>query len=118
MNRCSKSTSVLAFLPISRGYNIVHVRCWSVSAAARLTQAVGPCLAEYEPVSDVELGQQTVLHYLVHVIPGGTPQTAAEHGSIQARVLQTQTGDAKAELLQESVHFKIDLLIRNLVLLW
>lgn len=89
------NTSLLAFLPISRGYNTVHVRCWSVSAAARLTQAVRPCLAEYEPVSDVELGQQTVLHYLVHVIPGGTPQTAAEHGSIQARVLQTQTGDAK-----------------------
>lgn len=79
-----------ASLPICRGYDIVHVWRRGVSgAAACLTQAVGPCLAEYEPVSNVELGQQTVLYYLVHVIPGGTPQAAAEHCSIQARVLQT-----------------------------
>lgn len=84
----------LASLPICRGYDIVYAWRRGVGgAAAWLTQAVGPCLAEYEPVSNVELGQQTVLHHLVHIIPGGTPQAAAEHGSIQARVLQRQTGD-------------------------
>lgn len=67
------------------------MRWWGVVGGAEgLTQAVGPRLAEYEPVSNVELRQQTVLHYLVHVIPGGTPQAAAEQCSIQAHALQTE----------------------------
>lgn len=59
-------------------------------AAERLTQAVGPCLAEDEPVSYVELRKQTVLHHLVHVVTRGTPQAAAEHGGIQTGALQTR----------------------------
>lgn len=67
------------------------MRWWGVVGAAEgLTQAVGPRLAEYEPVSNVELRQQTVLHDLVHVIPGGPPQAAAEQCSIPARALQAE----------------------------
>lgn len=48
-------------------------------AAEGLTQTVGSGSGENEPVSDVELRQQTVLHDLVQVIPRGTPHAAAEH---------------------------------------
>lgn len=74
------------------------MRWWGVvSAAEGLTQAVGPRLAEYEPVPNAELRQQTVLHHLVHVIPGGTPQAAAEQCSIQARALQTEETSSKGD---------------------
>ena len=79
-------------LPVSRGDDIVHGRWWRVCGGAEwLTQTVGARLAEHEPVSDVELRQQAVLHYLVQVVPRGTPQAAAEHRSIQGRVLLTHT---------------------------
>lgn len=74
-------------------------------AAAGLTQAVGPSLAEYEPVPYVELRQQTVLYHLVHVVPGGAPQAAAEHGSVQARVLQAER--RRPELLQKPARLTV-----------
>lgn len=81
-------------LPVSRGYDIVNRGWWGVSGGAEwLTQTVGPGLGEYEPVSDVELRQQTVFHYLVQVIPRGTPQATTEHRSIQGCVLPTQSRD-------------------------
>lgn len=81
------------------------MRWWGVVGAAEgLAQAVGPRLAEYEPVSNVELRQQTVLHHLVHVIPGGTPQAAAEQSSIQARALPTERRRLQKETQPELVH--------------
>lgn len=80
------------FLPVSRGYDIVHRWWWGVHGATeRLTQAVGACLAEYEPVSDVELWQQTVFHHLVQVVPWGPPQAAAEHLRLRWCVLVSHT---------------------------
>lgn len=77
-------------LPVSRGYDIVDRWRWGVcSGTERLTQTVGACLAEYEPVSNVELRQQTVLNYLVQVIPRGPPQAAAEHLCLSRCVLVT-----------------------------
>lgn len=59
-----------AYLPICGGYDIVYMWRWGVGGAAEwLTQAVGPCLAEYQPVAYVELRKQTVLDDLVHVVP-------------------------------------------------
>lgn len=85
-----ENTSPLSSLPVSRGDDIVYRGWWGVRGSAEwLTHAVGPSLREREPVSDVELRQQTVLHYLVQVIPRGTPQAAAEHWSIQGWVLIT-----------------------------
>lgn len=79
------------FLPVSRGYDIVYRGWRGVSGGAEgLSQTVGPRLGENEPVSDVELRQQAVVHYLIQVIPWGAPQAAAEHGSIQGRGLTEQ----------------------------
>lgn len=79
------------FSPVSRGYDIVYRGWRGVSGGAEgLSQTVGPCLGKYEPVSDVELRQQAVVHYLIQVIPWGSPQAAAEHGSIQGRGLREE----------------------------
>lgn len=85
-----ENTPALSFLPVSGGDDVVYWGRWWVCGGAQwLTHTVGPCLGEREPVSDVELRQQTMLHYLVQVVPRGTPQAAAEHGSIQGCVLLT-----------------------------
>lgn len=92
-------------LPVSRGYDIVYRGWWGVSGCAKwLTQTVGPCLGEYEPVSDVELRQQTVLHYLVQVITRGTPQAAAEHWSIQGCVLLTHRDNLFTNPTHDNLH--------------
>lgn len=90
----SKNTPPSSSLPVSRRDDIVYRGWWWVSGGAQwLTQTVGSCLGEHEPVSDVELGDQTVLHYLVQVIARGTPQAAAEHWSILGCVLLTHRAE-------------------------
>lgn len=90
----SKNIPPSSSLPVSRRDDIVYRGWWWVSGGAQwLTQTVGSCLGEHEPVSDVELGDQTVLHYLVQVIARGTPQAAAEHWSILGCVLLTHRAE-------------------------
>lgn len=92
LNFATQSKFPLGCLPVSGGYDIVYRRWWGVSGGAEgLTQTIGPRLGEYEPVSNVELRQQAVVHYLIQVIPWGTPQAAAEHGSIQGCGLREET---------------------------
>lgn len=100
------NTPPLSSLPVSWGDDIVY-RGWRwVSGGAEwLTQTVGPCLGEHEPVSDVELRQQTVLHYLVQVIPRGTPQAAAEHWNIQGCVLLTHRAEIIYLVIQRTTIF-------------
>lgn len=52
-----------------------------------MARTVGPRVGEQEPVSGVELRQQAVLHHLVQVVPGRTPQAAAEQRSILGGLL-------------------------------
>lgn len=89
-----KISSPLKFLPVSRRDDVVYWGWWRVCGDAEwLTQTVGPCFGENEPVSNVELRQQTVLHYLVQVIPRGAPQAAAEHWRIQGALLLKQRAE-------------------------
>lgn len=81
-------SSVLHLIPVPGGDDVVHRGRWWVRGGAEgLSHGVGPCLGEGQPVSDVELRQQAVLHHLVQVVCRGAPQAAAEHRSIQGGVL-------------------------------
>lgn len=104
-----KISSPLKFLPVSRRDDVVYWGWRGVCCDAEwLTQTVGPCFGENEPVSDVELRQQTVLHYLVQVIPWGAPQAAAEHWGIQGAVMLKQRAEIFYWLIQHTLSQKGD----------
>lgn len=77
-------------LPVSGGQD-VDDRRGVAGCAEWLAKTVRSSPGEHQPVPYAELRQQTVLQDLVQVITGGTPQTAAEHWSIQGGVLPAHT---------------------------
>ena len=80
---------MLELLPVSGGDDIVDWGSGRVGPVSphRLAKTEAPGVGEHQPVSRVELRQRTLLHNLVHVVPGWTPQAAAEHRLIWANAL-------------------------------
>lgn len=77
-------------IPVVFGDAVEDERFVFVSVSECGPQTVGPSVAEKQPVSYTELGQQTSLHHLIQIISRRTPQTAGEQRLFCAHLLRKQ----------------------------